>query len=100
MLTVEGNLMIAIQARSFNHYFYLQSNNTNHPARFVHNKVTGILFEGKVDYTSMYLPSHLPSPLSQTPSHKPYANTPQHTSAQPPSLSTASTWYPSTPSPC
>ena len=44
--------MLAIQARSFNNYFYLQNNNTNHPARFIQNKVTGILFENKVDYTS------------------------------------------------
>ncbi|KAF2853046.1 glycoside hydrolase family 81 protein [Plenodomus tracheiphilus IPT5] len=48
-----GNLMLAIQARSFNSYFYLQNNNTNHPARFIHNKITGILFENKVDYASM-----------------------------------------------
>ncbi|KAI8935583.1 hypothetical protein NX059_008149 [Plenodomus lindquistii] len=49
-----GNLMLAIQARSFNSYFYLMSNNTNHPARFVQNKVTGILFENKVDYATYF----------------------------------------------
>jgi endo-1,3(4)-beta-glucanase len=67
MLTVEGNLMLAIQARSFNHYFYLQSSNVHHPTRFVQNKVTGILFESKVDYTSMYIPSisHIPSPIKR-----------------------------------
>lgn len=60
-LTDTGNLMLAIQARSFNNYFYLQNNNTNHPARFIQNKVTGILFENKVDYTSTGSPStHLP----------------------------------------
>jgi endo-1,3(4)-beta-glucanase len=48
--------MLAVQARSFNNYFYLQSNNTNHPPRFIQNKVTGLLFENKVDYTST-LPS-------------------------------------------
>ncbi|KAJ4371399.1 endo-1,3-beta glucanase [Neocucurbitaria cava] len=58
-----GNLMLAIQARSFNSYFYLQSNNTNEPAHYIGNKVAGILFENKVDYTT-------------------YA----HTSAPPPSL--------------
>jgi endo-1,3(4)-beta-glucanase len=53
--------MLAVQARSFNNYFYLQNNNTNHPARFIQNKVTGILFENKVDYTSTGSPStHLP----------------------------------------
>ncbi len=51
-----GNLMLAIQARSFNSYFYLQSNNTNHPSRFIGNKVTGILFENKVDYTCKFQP--------------------------------------------
>ncbi|KAF2744667.1 glycoside hydrolase family 81 protein [Sporormia fimetaria CBS 119925] len=49
-----GNLMLAIQARSFNNYFYLQSNNTNHPPRFVPNAVTGILFENKVDYATYF----------------------------------------------
>ena len=47
-----GNLMLAVQARTFSNYFYLQSNNTNQPARFIENKVTGILFENKVDHTS------------------------------------------------
>jgi endo-1,3(4)-beta-glucanase len=54
LLTTKGNLMLAIQARSFSNYFYLQSNNVNHPARFIGNKVTGILFENKVDYASKY----------------------------------------------
>ncbi|KAF1936123.1 endo-1,3(4)-beta-glucanase 1 precursor [Clathrospora elynae] len=49
-----GNLMLAIQARSFNNYFYLQSNNTNHPARFIQNKLTGILFENKVEYATYF----------------------------------------------
>jgi endo-1,3(4)-beta-glucanase len=49
-----GNLMLAIQARSFNNYFYLQDNNTNHPQRFIGNKVTGILFENKVDYATYF----------------------------------------------
>jgi endo-1,3(4)-beta-glucanase len=53
--------MLAIQARSFNNYFYLQSNNINHPARFVQNKVTGILFENKVDYASTLPSTFLPT---------------------------------------
>jgi endo-1,3(4)-beta-glucanase len=48
--------MLAIQARSFNNYFYLQSSNNNHPAQFVQNKVVGILFENKCDYTSTTCP--------------------------------------------
>lgn len=47
-----GNLMLAIQARSFNNYFYLQNGNVNHPAKYIGNKVSGILFENKVDYAS------------------------------------------------
>ncbi|KAF2130336.1 glycoside hydrolase family 81 protein [Dothidotthia symphoricarpi CBS 119687] len=49
-----GNLMLAIQARSFNSYFYLQSTNKNHPSRFIQNKVTGILFENKADYATYF----------------------------------------------
>jgi endo-1,3(4)-beta-glucanase len=43
--------MLAMQARTFNTYFYISSTNTIHPPRFRH-KVAGILFENKVDYTS------------------------------------------------
>lgn len=50
-----GNLMLAIQARSFNNYIYLQNTNINHPARYIPNRVTGILFENKVEYASTYL---------------------------------------------
>ncbi|KAF1845071.1 glycoside hydrolase family 81 protein [Cucurbitaria berberidis CBS 394.84] len=53
-----GNLMLAIQARSFNAYFYLQATNTNHPARFLGNKVSGILFENKVDYATYFGTTH------------------------------------------
>ncbi|KAF2003700.1 glycoside hydrolase family 81 protein [Amniculicola lignicola CBS 123094] len=49
-----GNLMLAIQARSFDNYFYIQDNNTNHPARFIGHKVTGILFENKADYITYF----------------------------------------------
>ncbi|KAF2800174.1 glycoside hydrolase family 81 protein [Melanomma pulvis-pyrius CBS 109.77] len=49
-----GNLMLALQARSFNSYFYLQDNNANQPARFIGNKVSGILFENKVDHATYF----------------------------------------------
>lgn len=49
-----GNLTLALQARSFANYFYLQSTNTNHPPRFIGNKITGILFENKVDCTTYF----------------------------------------------
>lgn len=54
MLPPSGNLMLALQSRSFNSYFYLASTNPNHPARFLANKVTGILFENKVDYATYF----------------------------------------------
>lgn len=44
--------MLALQARSFNNYFYMTSTNTNQPPRFINNSVTGILFENKVDHAS------------------------------------------------
>ncbi|KAJ4318985.1 endo-1,3-beta glucanase [Neodidymelliopsis sp. IMI 364377] len=49
-----GNLMLAIQARTFNNYFYLSSTNTVQPPRFALNKMTGILFENKVDYATYF----------------------------------------------
>jgi endo-1,3(4)-beta-glucanase len=49
-----GNLQLAIQARSFNHYMYIRSTNTNHPLRYTQNKVVGVLFENKVDHASTY----------------------------------------------
>ena len=59
--------MLAVQARAFNNYFYLQDNNTNHPARFVPNKVTGILFENKVDHASMSSWAYLTSLFRYSP---------------------------------
>jgi len=46
--------MLAVQARAFNTYFYLLDTNTIHPARFTPNKVTGILFENKVDHATYF----------------------------------------------
>ena len=39
-----GNLMLAIQKRSFSNYFLMQSDNVNQPANFIANKVTGIVW--------------------------------------------------------
>ncbi|RPB04022.1 putative endo-1,3-beta-glucanase [Choiromyces venosus 120613-1] len=46
--------MLAVQRRSIQSYFLLESTNTNQPANFIANKVTGILFENKVDYTTYF----------------------------------------------
>ena len=42
-MEARGNLMLSILARSLNNYFLLQSDNTNQPANFIGNKVTGIV---------------------------------------------------------
>jgi endo-1,3(4)-beta-glucanase len=59
-----GNLQLAIQARSFNHYMYIRSTNTNHPLRYTQNKVARVLFENKVDHASTYS-RHSPWSLTQ-----------------------------------
>lgn len=42
-MEARGNLMLSIMARSLQNYFLLESNNTNQPANFIGNKVTGIV---------------------------------------------------------
>ena len=42
-MEARGNLQLAIQARSFQNYFLMASDNTVQPARFIPNKVTGIV---------------------------------------------------------
>lgn len=42
-MEARGTLMLSIQARTFNNYFLMQSNNINQPANFIGNKVTGIV---------------------------------------------------------
>ncbi|CAM9191796.1 unnamed protein product, partial [Hapterophycus canaliculatus] len=49
-----GRLQTGVVKRSVNEYFLLENSNTNHPADFVKNKVTGIFFESKVDYTTWF----------------------------------------------
>ena len=45
-MEARGNLMLAILARSLRSYFLMEDSNTNHPANFVPNKVTGIVSGG------------------------------------------------------
>ncbi|KAH8722637.1 endo-1,3(4)-beta-glucanase 1 precursor [Phaeosphaeriaceae sp. PMI808] len=47
-----GNLMLAIQARSFANYVYLRTSNQHHPAHYNNNKIAGTLSENKVEYTT------------------------------------------------
>lgn len=53
-MEARGNLMLAMQARSFQHYFLYTSDNTVEPAKFIGNKVSGILFENKIDHTTYF----------------------------------------------
>ncbi|CAM9159945.1 unnamed protein product [Ectocarpus fasciculatus] len=49
-----GRLQTGVVTRSINEYFLLKDSNDNHPDDFVKNKVTGIFFESKVDYTTWF----------------------------------------------
>ncbi|OCK79392.1 glycoside hydrolase family 81 protein [Lepidopterella palustris CBS 459.81] len=53
-MEARGNLQLAVQARSLQSYFLLEDGNTVQPAQFIPNKVTGILFENKVDHTTYF----------------------------------------------
>ncbi|KAL1842924.1 hypothetical protein VTJ49DRAFT_3712 [Mycothermus thermophilus] len=53
-LEARSNLILAVQARSFDAYYYYRSGNTVQPPQFVGNKVAGILFENKVDHTTFF----------------------------------------------
>ncbi|KAJ4346589.1 endo-1,3-beta glucanase [Didymosphaeria variabile] len=49
-----ANLQLACQKRSLRNYFLLESDNQVQPSEFLPNKVTGILFENKVDHTTYF----------------------------------------------
>ncbi|KAG0045532.1 hypothetical protein BGZ83_009263 [Gryganskiella cystojenkinii] len=51
-----GQIMLTVARRSIQSYFLLEDDNKNHPPVFVGNKVTGILFENKVDHTTYFSP--------------------------------------------
>ncbi|KIW26143.1 hypothetical protein, variant 3 [Cladophialophora immunda] len=53
-MEARGNLMLAVLARSLQNYFLMTSDNTNQPAAFIGNKVTGILFENKADHVTYF----------------------------------------------
>lgn len=53
-MEARGNLMLAIQARSFSDYILMDSENTIQPAQFVGNKAAGITFEDKLDHTTYF----------------------------------------------
>lgn len=47
--------MLAVQKRSFQSYFLMESSNDIQPPEFIGNKVTGILFENKVDHSTYFV---------------------------------------------
>ncbi|KAF7597074.1 hypothetical protein BBP40_010548 [Aspergillus hancockii] len=53
-MEARGNLMLGILRRSLHNYFLMETDNKNQPPQFVPNKVTGILFENKVDHTTYF----------------------------------------------
>ncbi|KAL3470565.1 endo-1,3-beta-glucanase Engl1 [Aspergillus californicus] len=53
-MEARGNLMLGILRRSFKNYFLMESDNVNQPSNFIGNKVTGILFENKIDHTTYF----------------------------------------------
>jgi endo-1,3(4)-beta-glucanase len=53
-LEASGDLRLAIQRRVFHDYFLMQSDNKIQPANFIGNKVTGILFENKIDHATYF----------------------------------------------
>ena len=53
-MEARGNLMLAILARSINTYFYMTKDNRVQPPNFIGNKVPGITFENKMDYTTYF----------------------------------------------
>ncbi|KAH7410427.1 endo-1,3(4)-beta-glucanase 1 precursor [Phaeosphaeria sp. MPI-PUGE-AT-0046c] len=53
-MEARANLQLALQARSLRNYFLMTSDNKNQPPSFLQNKVTGILFENKIDHTTYF----------------------------------------------
>ncbi|KAJ5758059.1 uncharacterized protein N7511_006753 [Penicillium nucicola] len=53
-MEARGNMMLGILGRSLNNYFLMEDDNVNQPANFIKNKVSGILFENKVDHTTYF----------------------------------------------
>ncbi|KAL9057906.1 MAG: hypothetical protein Q9162_002033 [Coniocarpon cinnabarinum] len=53
-MEARGNLMLAIQARTFRNYYLLQDGDIIGPREFRKNKAAGILFENKIDRTTSF----------------------------------------------
>lgn len=53
-MEARGNLQLAITARTLQLYFLYEKDNTVEPSGFIGNKVSGILFENKIDHTTYF----------------------------------------------
>ncbi|KAK9484680.1 endo-1,3(4)-beta-glucanase [Lipomyces starkeyi] len=53
-MEARGAMMLAIMRRSMNSYMLMNNTNTIQPPNFIRNKVSGILFENKVDHTTYF----------------------------------------------
>lgn len=53
-MEARGNLMLAVQQRSLQHYYLYTNDNTVEPEEFIGNKAAGILFENKIDHTTYF----------------------------------------------
>ncbi|KAF5488012.1 putative endo-1,3(4)-beta-glucanase [Colletotrichum fructicola] len=53
-LEARGNLQLAVTARSLQSYFLLASDNKVQPEKFIDNRVTGILWDRKVNHTTYF----------------------------------------------
>lgn len=53
-LTDIANLQLGIMRNVFQSYFLYESNNTVQPKEFIGNKVSGILFENKIDHATYF----------------------------------------------
>lgn len=49
-----ADLMLTIMARSMNQYFYYKSDNKVEPSEILPNKVSGIIFDNKIAYTTYF----------------------------------------------
>ena len=53
-MEARGNLMLSVLARSLQSYFLYEDDNNVMPPQFIGNKVSGIMFENKIDHTTYF----------------------------------------------
>lgn len=53
-IKLRSELMLAVLNSSINHYMLMDNDNKTQPAQFIKNKVSGIMFENKIDHTTYF----------------------------------------------